>query len=89
MVVRNEDLDAAYVTEPLALAVEVLSPSTRRKDLVLKRSRYEAAGVASYRVLDPEAPSVLALDLVDGHYRTAGQASGDEKPELSCRSRSP
>jgi len=34
------------VHEPLTLAVEVLSPSTRRQDLLLKRSKYEEAGVA-------------------------------------------
>jgi len=35
------------------LAVEILSPSTRRFDLTVKRSRYESAGVPSYWVVDP------------------------------------
>jgi Uma2 family endonuclease len=82
LVVPKTLLGGKNITEPLTLAVEVLSPSTRRKDLVLKRSKYEDAGVASYWVVDPELPSVVAFDLVDGHYLTVGEASGDEKLEL-------
>lgn len=60
------------------LAVEILSPSTRRIDLMLKRSRYEAAGCDAYWVVDPTGPSITAWELADGGYRVAGQASGDE-----------
>ncbi len=52
--------------EPLTLAVEVLSPSTRRQDLLLKRSKYEEAGVARCWIVDPDEPSILALDLIAG-----------------------
>jgi Uma2 family endonuclease len=62
----------------MILAVEVLSPSTRRKDLFLKRSKYQDAGVVSYWIVDPEAPSVTALELINGHYVVVGEASGDE-----------
>ncbi len=51
------------------LAVEVLSPSTRRIDLLLKRDRLQAAGVPSYWLVDPDAPSLTALELVEGTYR--------------------
>lgn len=78
LVVRDEDVEIKNITRPLVLAVEVLSPSTRRKDLFLKRSKYEDAGVASYWIVDPEVPSITALDLVDGHYITVGEATGDE-----------
>lgn len=83
LVVPKTCLDGKNITVPLTLAVEVLSPSTQRKDLVLKRSKYEDAGVASYWVVDPELPSVVAFDLVDGHYQTVGEAKGDEKLELA------
>ncbi len=76
LVVRDEDVEIKNITRPLVLAVEILSPSTRRKDLFLKRSKYEDAGVASYWIVDPEAPSITALDLVDGHYVTVGEATG-------------
>ncbi len=73
--------------DSMILAVEVLSPSTRRKDVVLKRSKYEDSGVPHYWIVDPDAPSIIALELVDGHYVTVGEAIGDGR--LSSRSLSP
>jgi Uma2 family endonuclease len=66
----------------MILAVEVLSPSSRRKDAIYKRSKYEDEGVASYWIVDPEAPSVLALELVNGRYEIVGEALGDEPVTL-------
>ena len=83
LVFRAGNPEAKNVTEPLALAVEVLSPSTRRLDLVDKRAKYESAGVASYWVVDPDVPSILAWDLVDGGYQLVGQASGFERLDLT------
>jgi Uma2 family endonuclease len=40
------------------LAVEVLSPSNRHYDEVVKRKRYDALGVAEYWVVDPERATV-------------------------------
>jgi Uma2 family endonuclease len=77
LVLNTNDLDVP-VSESMILAVEVLSPSTRRKDLFLKRSKYEDAGVASYWMVDATVPSVTALDLADGRYETVGEATGDE-----------
>lgn len=82
LVVRTEDVAVKNFTVPLVLAVEVLSPSTRRKDLVLKRSKYEDTGVQSYWLVDPEEPSVLALDLAAGRYVSAGEAHGSERLRL-------
>ena len=61
----------------------MLSPSTRRKDAVFKRSKYEDSGVASFWIVDPETPSITAFDLVDGHYVLAGEATGDPAVTLS------
>jgi Uma2 family endonuclease len=52
----------------LLLAVEILSPSTRTTDLILKRDLYERAGVASYWILDPEDAVLTVLELVSGRY---------------------
>lgn len=60
------------------LAVEILSPSTRRFDLLIKRARYEAAGCPSYWIVDPDAPSLVAWELRDGAYVEAAHAVGDE-----------
>lgn len=51
-----------------ALAVEVLSPSTRLRDLTLKRDRFMAAGVADYLAIDPEMRSVTHY-----HHEGAGE----------------
>ena len=68
LVARRIDFtDRDLPVAPL-LAVEVLSPSTRRVDLTLKRSRYEAAGCPSYWAIDPDEPSLTAWRLEDGEY---------------------
>jgi Uma2 family endonuclease len=43
------------------LVVEILSPSSRRRDKGLKLARYEKLGVVEYWILDPEAASVLVF----------------------------
>lgn len=56
----------------------VLSPSTRRFDLLTKRSVYEDFGVVSYWIVDPDKPSVTVLELRDGTYAEVAAANGDE-----------
>jgi Uma2 family endonuclease len=72
------------ITAPLLLAVEVLSPSTRRKDLVSKRSKYQDAGVASYWMVDPDPqkPNIVVCELRAGRYVETGTASGDDEISL-------
>jgi Uma2 family endonuclease len=71
------------VADSLLLAVEVLSPSTRRKDAVFKGSKYEDSGVASFWLVDPETPAISAFELVAGHYVLAGEATGNAAVTLS------
>jgi Uma2 family endonuclease len=78
LVVHREDVGEENITRPLLLAVEVLSPSTRAKDLVLKRALYEDSGVPSYWVVDPDEPSLLVLELQDGAYVEKARVRGDE-----------
>jgi Uma2 family endonuclease len=49
------------------LAVEVLSPTTRHRDVGLKRRAYAEAGLGWYWVVDPAVPRLTAYRLVDGH----------------------
>ena len=42
--------------------LEVLSPSTRKKDLTLKLSKYIEAGVREYWVIDPKKRLLLTYD---------------------------
>jgi Uma2 family endonuclease len=83
LVVAKDRVGVKNITEPLALAVEILSPSTRRKDMVLERSKYEDAGVASYWIVDPAAPSFVAYDLVDGRYVEVARATGSETADVA------
>jgi len=51
------------------LAVEILSPSTRSKDLFLKLYKYKNAGVREYWIVDPENLTVTVHLLEDDeHY---------------------
>lgn len=81
LVARRADFTARDLPVAPLLAVEVLSPSTRRIDLTLKRSRYEAAGCASYWVVDPDpdAPSLTAWELRDGRYVEVARVVGQER----------
>ena len=63
------------------LVVEILSPSTRSRDLVRKKRLYERAGVASYWVVDPDGDEVAitAWELRDGRYQVVAAIAGDEE----------
>ncbi len=61
---------------PPLLAVEVLSPSTRGIDLMLKKERLQRAGCPHYWVVDPDEPSITAWTLVDGAYVEVARATG-------------
>ena len=56
------------------LVVEVLSPSTRRKDRVTKLNRYQSAGVVHYWMLDPEDAIIEAYELRDEYYMSIVRA---------------
>ena len=84
LVARREDVTERDVSTAPVLAIEVLSPSTRRIDLTLKRSRLEAAGCESYWVVDPHEPSLTAWQLRNGEYVEVARVVGDEtfEPEI-------
>lgn len=78
LVARRSELSQRGLNAPPLLAVEVLSPSTRRIDSTLKRARYEAAGCPSYWVVAPDGPSLTAWELREGGYAEVGHVGGDE-----------
>ena len=61
------------------LAVEVLSPSSRRRDVGDKLTAYRDAGVPSYWVVDPINPRLRAWELRDGEYVEIADVSGDRE----------
>lgn len=89
LVARYDDLVAVtgrkhLVAAPL-LAVEILSPSTRRIDRLTKFAAYEEAGVGSYWIVDPDPDrtSVTAYDLSStGRYAEVGRAEDEQELRL-------
>jgi len=74
------DLDMSPGPPP-DLAVEVLSPSTRQRDVGVKRRAYEAAVVLELWLVDPEDGSVTRLS------RTAGARAYDGVERLAGEDR--
>jgi Uma2 family endonuclease len=79
LVVRKEDVGELAIERPLLLAVEILSPSTRAKDLLVKRALYEDSGVAAMWVVDLDEPSITGWVLRGGHWSDERRAHGDEE----------
>ena len=52
--------------------VEVLSPSTKRKDISEKKAAYEKFGVREYWIIDPKAESIEAYILHEGKFELDG-----------------
>jgi len=67
----------------LVLAVEVESPSSRRRDRLQKPWEYAAAGIKHYWRVEPDVPAVTAYRLVAGTYVESGRAEGAEELRLT------
>ena len=58
-----------HIESPPALVVEVVSPSTRERDLTIKRKLFAQESVGWYLIIDPDENTLLALQLSDrGSY---------------------
>jgi Uma2 family endonuclease len=79
VVIRRELLRQAKVTEPPLLIVEVRSPSTALIDLNRKKAAYEAFGVPSYWIVDPDPdrPELTVFELgSSGRYEEGIRVQG-------------
>jgi Uma2 family endonuclease len=77
VVVRLDDVGDAKFTTPPLLVVEVRSPSTALIDLNRKKAAYQAFGVPSYWIVDPEParPELTVFELGDGGYVRAATST--------------
>lgn len=69
--------------EQVVLAVEVVSPGTRRRDRLEKPADYADAGIPHYWRIEQNPVHVYAYDLVDGRYELAADSPEElivEKP---------
>jgi Uma2 family endonuclease len=62
------------------LIAEVLSPSTARKDRIIKFNKYLRAGVREYWLVDPDTRTVQVCLLKDGLYFVSGYTDADTAP---------
>ena len=53
---------------PPDLVVEIISPNSRKRDVIIKRDIYERYGVRFYWLVDPEEETVRVFELKDGVY---------------------
>lgn len=65
-----------WISKPPTLIAEILSPSTRDRDLIAKKTLYAGNGVKYYLITDPESRSVELFQL-----------SGDSYSEIEASSR--
>jgi Uma2 family endonuclease len=80
IVVRSAWVEQAdFIEQPPLLAVEVASKSTRTRDRVTKKREYEAFGVESYWIVEPDCqrPNLTAYELDDVGYNQIAVVSGD------------
>ena len=63
MVICEGDTTGAYYDGAPDLTLEVLSPSTRAKDMFLKLAKYKVAGVREYWTVDIDKQLVTVYDL--------------------------
>lgn len=70
--IRRSGEGREVTVDQVLLVVEILSPGTRRQDLVTKRSEYADAGIPHYWIVDLDAgPTLETLTLRDGTYEGA------------------
>jgi Uma2 family endonuclease len=65
------------------VAVEILSETSRERDLVTKRAQYARAGLSWYWLVDLDLPQIAVLQNVDGLFRDHASATGDDRLQLT------
>jgi Uma2 family endonuclease len=68
LVVCGSGIKGNTLTVPPVLVVEILSPSTSRKDKALKYQLYEHEGVKYYCIVDPDSNHAIMFQIGDNKY---------------------
>lgn len=80
---RSTPGDAEFVRAAPALAVEVLSPSTRLYDRNTKRAAYAEAGLEWLWIVEPDAPSIEVYGHVHDDLVVVASAAGNETLDVT------
>ncbi len=70
---REHIITRANIQGAPDLLVEILSPSTGRRDRTTKRDLYARHGVKEYWIADPDAQTVTVMLLRNGAFETVGE----------------
>jgi len=73
---RESIITERAVEGPPDLLVEIISPSSRRQDRVVKAALYATFGVRHYWIADPVSRTLETYELDGGGYRLAGTHEG-------------
>ena len=77
---REYDRNGIRIKGAPDLTVEILSDSTRSKDLLLKTYKYKNAGVREYWIIDPKKEEVLVYDFSTDDLQPEKYTFTDEIP---------
>ncbi|WP_157087187.1 Uma2 family endonuclease [Piscicoccus intestinalis] len=78
LVARRDQFDDTGLRERPELAVEVLSPSSRGVDRLLKFERYQRAATPAYWLVDPDSLTLDAYELRADTYELLARVTGDQ-----------
>ncbi len=68
VICKEYDLGAKRFEGAPDLVLEILSPSTRSKDMLLKLYKYQNAGVKEYWIVDPDHETILVYDFREDNF---------------------
>ena len=77
VVCEPEKIERTHIEGAPTLVIEVLSPSTAKKDRTLKMDLYASSGVKEVWIVDPDGATVEVFSLDSGSYRLAGEFGKD------------
>lgn len=87
LVIASDQLDIlteANVQGAPALVIEILSPSTRKRDLGIKRQLFDRGGVREYWIVDPRARDLTVYRRSpDGAFPKVDQLSASDDTTLT------
>ena len=66
---RNKLITSKEVDGAPDLAVEIVSPSSKKADRVVKSAAYADSGISWYWIVDPDARAIEEYQLENGQYR--------------------
>ena len=75
---QKEIVELSRVDGPPALVVEILSPSTTRKDRLRKMQIYQRAGIKHYWLVNPEERTLECFSLHDDLYSLVASGMDEE-----------